>query len=95
MLFMVVENYRPGSAAHIYERVKERGRMIPAGLEYVDSWVDMKVSKCFQLMKTDDPALLNQWIESWSDLVEFEVVQVQSSSDAAKSTSAREQEVSV
>jgi hypothetical protein len=84
MLFMVVEHYKPGTSARIYERVKERGRMIPPGLEYVDSWVDMSVSKCFQLMKADDRTLLDKWIESWSDLVEFEVVQVQSSSDAAK-----------
>lgn len=85
MLFMVVEKYKPGTAAQIYERVKERGRMIPPGLEYIDSWVDMSVSKCFQLMNTDDRALLDEWIGCWNDLVEFEVVQVQSSSDAAKS----------
>jgi hypothetical protein len=81
---MVVEKYKPDSSARIYERVKVQGRMIPTGLEYIDSWVDMSVSKCFQLMKTDDRALLDKWIASWSDLVEFEIVQVQSSSDAAK-----------
>lgn len=85
MLFMVVEKYKPGTAAQIYERVKERGRMIPPGLEYIDSWVDMSVSKCFQLMNTNDRALLDEWIGCWNDLVEFEVVPVQSSSDAAKS----------
>ena len=82
---MVVEKYKPGTAAQIYERVKERGRMIPPGLEYIDSWVDMSVSKCFQLMNTNDRALLDERIGCWNDLVEFEVVQVQSSSDAAKS----------
>jgi hypothetical protein len=85
MLFMVVERYKPGTAGQIFERVKELGRMIPPGLEYIDSWVDMSVSKCFQLMNTNDRALLDRWIGCWNDLVEFEVVQVQSSSDAANS----------
>jgi hypothetical protein len=83
VLFMIVERYRPGVADQIYQRVRERGRMIPSGLEHVDSWVTMDVSRCFQLMRTDKRELLAQWMGAWSDLIEFEVVQVQPSAEAA------------
>ena len=79
MLYMVVESYKAGAAAEIYRRVRERGRQLPAGLEYIESWVDLKVTKCFQLMRTDDAQLFDRWIDQWSDLVSFEVIPVQTS----------------
>ena len=85
VLYMVIEHFRPGSAPAIYARVRERGRQLPAGLEYLDSWVDLNYSRCFQVMRTDDPALLDQWMRAWNDLVDFEVVPVRTSSEAATS----------
>jgi hypothetical protein len=38
-------------------------------------------------METDDPMLFDQWIERWSDLVDFEVVPVTSSGSAASEVS--------
>ena len=58
--------------------------MLPPGLAYVDSWVDERLDRCFQLMETDDPALFDDWITAWSDLVEFEVVPVLSSTEASQ-----------
>jgi hypothetical protein len=89
MLFMIVEKYRSQVADQIYQRVRERGRMMPHGLEYVESWVTMDVSKCFQLMRTDKQELLAQWMAAWSDLIEFEVLQVQSSAEAARNAKSR------
>ncbi|HET9544512.1 MAG TPA: DUF3303 family protein [Gaiellaceae bacterium] len=80
---MVVERFTQG-ARPVYERAAERGRMLPPGLVYVDSWVDESLSRCFQLMETDDPALLDAWIARWSDLAEFEVVPVLGSAEAAE-----------
>lgn len=83
MLYMVIESYTQG-AQPVYERAAERGRMLPAGLEYVDSWVDeQRLDRCFQLMETADPSLFDEWIGAWSDLVEFEVVPVIGSVAAA------------
>jgi len=87
-LYMVIERYRPGAAGEIYRRFRERGRMLPPGLEYLDSWVELDVSRCFQLMRTAERSLLDTWIGSWSDLVEFEVVRVQGSADAARAVTA-------
>jgi hypothetical protein len=38
MLYMVIEKYRHGPGP-VYKRAAERGRMLPDGLRYVDSWV--------------------------------------------------------
>jgi hypothetical protein len=82
MLYMVVERFTHGPAP-IYERAAEQGRLLPHGLEYVDSWVDERLDRCFQLMRTDDPALFDDWTGRWSDLAEFEVVAVIGSGEAA------------
>ena len=86
MLYMVVERYRVGAAEAIYERFRTRGRQLPAGLEYLDSWVNLDRSLCYQLMRTDNPELFRHWIDAWSDLVEFEITAVQTSADAAAAT---------
>lgn len=83
MLFMVIENFRNGDAAPVYERFRERGRMMPAGLNYVNSWITTKLDRCYQVMECDDEKLLHEWIEYWQDLVEFEVVPVLTSAEAA------------
>jgi Protein of unknown function (DUF3303) len=83
VLYMVVEIYTHGPEA-VYARAAERGRMLPAGLAYVESWVEKRgLSRCFQLMETENPNLFDEWIAGWSDLVEFEIVPVITSTDAA------------
>lgn len=83
MLYMVIEKFKPGAAPEIYQRARERGRMLPAGLEYVSSWVELEYTTCFQLMRTDEPSLFAEWTQAWQDLVEFEIVAVRSSAEAA------------
>ena len=83
MRYMVVETF-PSGPAPVYARARERGRMLPDGLRYLDSWVDAeRLDRCFQLMETDEPALLDEWIQRWSDLVACEVVPVIDSAEAA------------
>jgi Protein of unknown function (DUF3303) len=87
MLFMVIEHFRPGQAPEVYRRFRERGRMAPEGLRYVASWVDTDFKRCFQVMETEDEALLAQWTANWDDLVEFEIVPVRTSAEAAAAIS--------
>jgi hypothetical protein len=85
---MVVETFTQGPGP-VYERAAERGRMLPPGLAYVDSWVEeRRLDRCFQLMETDDPSLFQEWTASWSDLADFEIVPVIGSSEAAARLSA-------
>jgi Protein of unknown function (DUF3303) len=79
---MVIETFVQG-ARPVYERAAEKGRMLPPGLLYLDSWIDERLQKCFQLMETDDPNVLDEWMEEWSDLVRFEIVPVIGSTEAA------------
>jgi hypothetical protein len=81
MLYMVIEYFKDAPAA--YQRFRESGRMMPHGLEYVSSWVDQKLERCFQLMQTDDQRLLDEWMAKWDDLIQFEVHSVISSAEAA------------
>lgn len=73
---MVIESFNPGAEVEIYRRAQERGRQLPPGLEYLESWVELNYSRCFQLMRTDDPSLFDVWIEAWSDLAHFEIIPV-------------------
>jgi hypothetical protein len=79
---MVIETFVQG-ARPVYERAAEKGRMLPTGVLYLDSWIDESLQRCFQLMETDDPSALDDWIGEWSDLVAFEIVPLISSSQAA------------
>jgi hypothetical protein len=83
MLFMVIERFRGNNAAAVYRRFREKGRMLPDGLQYVDSWLEVNGNRCFQLMECDDVQLFQQWVAHWNDLVDFEIVAVQSSKIAA------------
>lgn len=83
MLWMVIEHYREGVAPDVYRRFRDRGRLAPDGLAYVASWVDFDYRRCFQVMEAADETLLRRWIANWEDLVEFEVVPVRTSAEAA------------
>ena len=80
---MVIERFRNGDAAPVYRRFRERGRMAPAGLEYIASWVTDDLTTCYQVMQTDERSLLDQWMANWHDLVDFEVLPVVNSAEAA------------
>ena len=88
MLFMVIEHFRPGRTPDVYRRFRERGRMAPPGLRYVSSWVDLKFERCFQVMEADRADLLEEWTRHWADLVDFEIVPVRTSAEAAAAIAA-------
>jgi len=82
MRYMVVEHFNPGAAPAIYGRFAEKGRMMPEGLRYIDSWIVEDLQTCYQLMETDDFGLFAQWTRNWDDLASFEIVPVLSSAEA-------------
>ena len=84
MLYLVIEHFRDGDPAPVYHRFRDQGRLAPDGLRYVASWVTTDLARCYQVMECDDRALLDAWIARWADLVEFEVVPVVTSAEAAR-----------
>ena len=89
MLYMVIEHFKNKDAVPVYRRFRDRGRLAPEGLTYVSSWVDEKMERCFQVMETEDRALLEQWMANWRDIVEFEVYPVITSKEAVEKISPR------
>ena len=87
MLYMIVEHFKDKDAVAVYRRFRDRGRLAPEGLSYISSWVDEKMERCFQLMETGDRTLLEQWMEKWRDIVEFEVYPVITSREAVEKIS--------
>lgn len=76
MLFMVIERFRSQDAKSVYRRFREKGRMLPEGVTFVNSWVEADLSRCFQVMECGDVTLLQRWVAEWSDLIHFEIVPV-------------------
>ena len=83
MLFMVIERFKPGRAAEIYRRFRDRGRMMPDDVKYISSWIDLEFNRCFQVMEADHEERLKEWTKNWDDLTDFEIVPVQTSAEAA------------
>jgi len=83
-LYIVVEHFRDKDAVPVYRRFRASGRLMPEGLVYVSSWIDENFERCYQLMETDDRALLDQWMANWADLMDFEVYPVITSKEAVE-----------
>ena len=86
MLFMVIERFKDSDMIPVYRRLKEKGRMLPEGLKYIDSWIEPNFSRCFQVMECDDLRRLQEWILQWRGSgTSFEIVPVLSSAGAGGS----------
>jgi len=81
MLFMVIEHFKPGALPRVAERFESSGRMLPPGASYVASWLEPSGERCFQLMEAESPGLIQTWAAHWDDLVEFEIIPVQTSAE--------------
>jgi hypothetical protein len=83
MLFMVIEQFRNQDAKSVYRRFQQKGRLLPNGVEFLNSWVAADLGRCFQLMECNDITPLQRWVAEWSDLIEFEIVPVVSGKETA------------
>jgi hypothetical protein len=81
MLFMVIERFKRGDFRAVGGRFKAHGRMLPDDVSYQASWVDSEGTRCFQIMEARDAELLRAWVSRWDDLIDFEIVPVESSAE--------------
>ena len=84
MLFMVIERFKGRDPKEAYRRFRDQGRLMPEGLTYHASWIEPNFDRCFQLMECDDVRLLQEWVTSWSDLADFEIVPVVPSKETSE-----------
>lgn len=81
MHYLVIERFRNGDPLPVYRRLRTQGRLMPDGLEYVSSWITEDLTRCYQIMRTAERALLDRWMAAWSDVMDFEVLPVLSSAE--------------
>jgi len=84
MVYMIIERFHPGKGKTIYQRFAEKGRMLPEGVTYINSWINTELTVCYQVMEADTPGQLQEWTDQWKDLADFEVVPVISSAEAKR-----------
>ena len=80
--YMIVEHFSAQNIRAIYERFDEKGRLLPEGVHYIDSWIDEKLERCFQLMESESAEKIQEWISHWQDLASFEIYPVMDSAVA-------------
>ncbi len=81
---MVIERFHPDKVKALYERFDQKGRLLPNGVKYLDSWIDVNVEICYQLMESESVEKLQEWVSYWEDLADFEIVPIISSEKARK-----------
>ena len=67
----------------VYDRFHQNGRLMPEGLNFVASWTESDLNRCFQLMETQNESLFEEWMMNWKDLIEFEIAKVMTGAEAS------------
>jgi len=81
---MIIEHFHPGKIKELYRRFDEKGRMLPEGVKYINSWINEDMTICYQVMESDSIDNLETWISNWNDVADFKVIPVISSAEAKK-----------
>jgi hypothetical protein len=79
---MIIETFHPGKVKQLYKRFEEKGRLMPQGVQYINSWINEDITTCFQVMESDTEKKIYEWIQNWIDLSDFKVIPVITSSQA-------------
>jgi uncharacterized protein (UPF0332 family) len=84
MQYMIIEKFHEGKVKALYQRFDEKGRMLPEGVSYINSWINEEVTVCYQLMEAESIEKLQRWIDEWKDLADFEIMPIITSAEAKK-----------
>ena len=84
MLFIVVERFRGTSVPEAYWRFQEHGRLAPAEVKTIGSWVTADLSRCFQILEAENVSFVQEWVANWVDLIEFEILPASEGSAVAQ-----------
>ncbi len=61
MLFMVIETFYSNKVKQLYERFTKKGRQLPEGVNYINSWIDKDIKICYQLMESEKEEKILEW----------------------------------
>jgi hypothetical protein len=79
---MIIEMFHPHKVKELYKRFEEKGRQLPEGVHYINSWINEEVTTCYQVMESDTEEKINEWIKHWNDLADFKIIPVITSAQA-------------
>jgi hypothetical protein len=82
MLYLIIEHFHPGKVKELYKRFEEKGRLMPEGVEYINSWIDEHVRTCYQIIESYFREKIEEWVNLWNDLADFEIIPVITSAEA-------------
>ena len=74
--YMIVERFKKEHIKELYARFDAKGRMLPEGVNYLDSWINEDVETCYQLMESENLEKVKEWVSYWKDLADFEIIPV-------------------
>ena len=81
---MIIETFHKSKVRELYQRFAEKGRQLPPGVLYINSWIDENIETCYQVMESDAIEKINEWIQLWNDVADFKVIPVITSTEAKK-----------
>lgn len=84
MQYMIIERFHEEKVRALYQRFDEKGRMLPGGVSYINSWINEAVTVCYQLMEAESIEKLQRWIDEWKDLADFEIIPIITSAEAKR-----------
>ncbi len=82
MQYLIIEHFKKDKVLELYERFDKKGRMLPKGVIYINSWIDENIETCYQIMESESLEKLQEWIANWNDLADFEIIPVLTSVEA-------------
>jgi hypothetical protein len=85
---MIIETFHPNQVKQLYKRFEEKGRQLPAGVHYINSWIDEDIKTCYQVMESDTEEKIHEWVRHWNDLADFQIIPVVSSAQAKEKVNA-------
>ena len=88
MLYMIIETFHLGKVKELYKRFEEKGRQLPAGVNYINSWINEDVEICYQVMESDREKKIHEWVRHWADLADFQIIPVITSAQAKEKVDA-------
>ena len=79
---MIIETFHSGKVKQLYKRFEDKGRQLPEGVHYINSWIDEDIKKCYQVMESDSEEKIHDWVQHWIDLADFQIIPVITSTQA-------------
>ena len=73
MHYMITATYSGEDVLNLQKYAKGRHLTLPDGVEFIDAWISVNGRRFFQMMKTDNETLLEEWTVQLDDLFEFQV----------------------